>query len=557
MIKPELEKRIKKASELLKKKGLLPGELNFEPHIETPREKDFGDYSTNLPFILSKILKRPPNQIAQMIKDHLDVEDICERTSVAGGGFLNFYLRDSFLKDCLFSLFLEGLHRFMPDVGKGKKVLLEFVSSNPTGPLHVGHGRCAAFGDALSRLLKKTGFDVTKEYYINDAGKQMEMLGESVYLRLKELSGERVDFPENLYKGEYVKEIAKELMDRKVVLPEEKSESIKILARYASERIMGEIKEDLERFGVFFDSFKKESDLFGSGMVEETLSFLQESGYIYKKDGAVWFRTSLFENDEDRVLVKSDGEKTYFTSDIAYHREKFLRGYDLLINVWGSDHHGYVPRLKAALSAMNLDKEKLKIILIQFVTLLKDGRPVGMSTREGTYTTLRELVDEVGKDAARFFFLTRKSDAHLEFDLDLAKKKTNENPVYYVQYAHARIESILRCAKDQGFETGFLEDKKIEREILDLLVLDEEMELVKMIFRFFDTLEGAARNLEPHRLTYYLIDLAGKFHTYYNTTRVLQEDHKLTRARMVLVKTLKDALKEGLGILGVCAPEKM
>lgn len=557
MIKAEVQKRLKKTCEILRKKGVIPQELAIEPHVETPREKDYGDYSTNLAFSLSKTLKKPPEEIAQVLKEHLEVDDMCKRTEIAGKGFLNFYLKDTFLRECLFDVFLKGIGPFFPNLGMGRKVLVEFVSSNPTGPLHVGHGRCAAFGDVLSGLLKRTGFEVTKEYYINDAGKQMETLGESVYLRLRELSGEKVDFPENLYKGEYVREIAMEIREKNLPLPEDKKEMIRFLARYASERIMTEIKEDLERFGVIFDNFKKESDLFKSGTVDETLSILKKSGYAYEKDGALWFKTSLFENDEDRVLVKSDGEKTYFTSDIAYHTDKFLRGYDLLINIWGSDHHGYIPRVLAALSAMNLDKEKLKIILIQFVTLLRDGRPVGMSTREAMYTTLRELIEEVGRDAARFFFLTRKNDAHLEFDLDLAKSKTNENPVYYVQYAHARIESILRNAKEEGLEIEWLENKNIEKGILDLLSLEEEVELTKAIFRFFDVVEGAAKNMEPHRMTYYLIELAGKFHSYYNTTRILQNDRDLSYARILLVYVLKEILKEGLSILGVEAPEKM
>ncbi|MCX7857550.1 MAG: arginine--tRNA ligase [Deltaproteobacteria bacterium] len=557
MIKREVEKKLRKTCEALQKKGILSTQVNPEIHVETPREKDFGDYSTNLAFNLSKVLRKPPIAIAQTILEHLEVEDMCKKTEIAGGGFINFYLKDSFIRDCLYTIFTKDIKEFFPDMGKEKKVLVEFVSSNPTGPLHVGHGRCAAFGDVLSTLLKKAGFRVTKEYYINDAGKQIETLGESVYLRLLELKGEHVDFPENFYKGEYVKEIAKEVLKKKLPVPENKNEAIKFLAQYASDRIMEEIKEDLESFGVFFDSYKKETDLFESGMVEEALSILRQSGYVYEKDGAVWFKTSLFENDEDRVLIKSDGEKTYFTSDIAYHREKFLRGYDLLIDIWGSDHHGYIPRVMAATSAMNFDKNKLKIILIQFVTLLRDGKPVGMSTREARYTTLRELLNEVGKDAARFFFLTRKNDAHLEFDLDLAKRKTSENPVYYVQYAHARIESVIRNAKEEGSDLEWFHKKDVKREILDLLTLDEEMELTKTIFRFFDVIEGAVNQMEPHRITYYLIELAGKFHSYYNTTRILQDNEDLKRARMILAYVVKEVIKEGLSILGVEAPSRM
>lgn len=557
MIRAELKKRLEKTIEHLKEKSILDWDFEIEPHIETPKEKEFGDYSTNLAFLLCKSVKKRPIDVAKLILEYLETEDICEKIEIAGGGFLNFYLKPNYLRDCLYSVFLYGIEPFLPNIGMGKKVLVEFVSSNPTGPLHVGHGRCAAFGDVLSSLLKRCGFDVTKEYYINDVGRQIDTLGESVYFRLKELSGEKVDPPENLYKGDYVREIAEEIKEKKTALPDEKGELLKFLAKFASEKIMEEIKKDLLEFGVIFDSFKKESDLYECGMVKKALSLLESSGYIYEKDGALWFKSSLFEKDEDRVLVKSDGEKTYFMSDIAYHLEKFERGYDLLINIWGSDHHGYIPRLKAALQALNLDKEKLKVILIQFVTLLKDGKTIGMSTREATYTSLRDLVKEVGKDAARFFFLTRKNDAHLEFNLDLAKSKTNENPVYYVQYAHARIESILRNAKNEGLNTEWLENKKIERNLLDLLKEEEEIELTKTVFRFFDVLEGAARNLEPHRLTYYLLELARCFHSYYNTTRVLGEDKKLSCARILLVFVLKNVLKEGLDILGVCAPERM
>ncbi|MCS7280523.1 MAG: arginine--tRNA ligase [Desulfobacterota bacterium] len=557
MIKAEIKKRLKKACHLLKAKGIIPEEIEIDPHVEVPREKEFGDYSTNLAFYLSKALKKDPKTIAQILLENLEVDDICTEKRVAGGGFLNFYLKASFLRECLFKIFIHGMEPFFPALGREKRVLVEFVSSNPTGPLHIGHGRCAAFGDALARVLEKVGFSVTREYYINDAGRQMETLGESVYLRIKELSSEEVDFPKDFYKGEYIKDIAKEILHKGITLPKERSEAVRFLARYASDRIMEGIKEDLEKFGVFFDSFKKESEFYESGLVDKTIGLLQESGYVYEKDGAKWFKTSLFEQDEDRVLVKSDGEKTYFASDIAYHRQKFLRGYDLLINVWGADHHGYVPRIMAALSALNLNKELLKIILIQFVTLLKDGKPVGMSTREATFTSLRELVDEVGKDAARFIFLTRKNDAHLEFDLDLAKKKSNENPVYYVQYAHARIESILRNALEEGFEIDWLTKRSVDRKILDLLSLEDELELMKASSRFFEVVEDVAKHLEPHRITYYLIELAQKFHGYYNATRILTEAKEISQARLVLVFVIKEIIKEGLGMLGVEAPLKM
>lgn len=557
MLKREIRKRLADCLENLKRKGTIPEDLSIEPIVETPREKSLGDYSTNLPFFLGRRLKKPLSEIGNMIKESLEGEDLFDEVEVSDKGFVNFRLKDDYLRGLLGSLLRKGIKSYYPDLGMGRRVLVEFVSSNPTGPLHIGHGRCAAFGDVLCTILEKTGFDVTREYYINDYGRQIQTLGESVYLRLKELEGEKIEYPNGLYKGEYVKEIAREVLERGISLPKEKSECVNFLANYASQRIMDEIKEDLERFGVRFDSFRKESDLYASGMVDESLSLLKEKGFLYEKDGAIWFKTSSLERDEDRVLVKSSGEKTYFASDIAYHREKYLRGFDLIINIWGADHHGYVPRLKAALEAMDLDKNKLKVILIQFVTLIRDGKPIGMSTREATYTTLRELIDEVGKDASRFIFLTRKNDAHLEFDLNLAKSQSSENPVYYVQYAHARIESIFRNAVSAGYDLGFLEKGDIEQTELRFLSEEDEIGLIKEVVRFFDVIEAASIHMEPHRVTYYLIDLAQRFHTYYNTTRVLETDDNLRRARLVLVKVIKDTIKEGLSILGVSAPERM
>lgn len=557
MLKREIKRRLIDAIEDLKRRGLIPKELHLEPIVETPKDVNVGDYATNLPFLIGKRLSRPFSEVGKMIKESLSIDDICHDVQVSEKGFVNFRLREEYLKDIAKKFLKDGISAYFPDLGHGKRVLVEFVSSNPTGPLHIGHGRCAAFGDVLCTILEKTGFNVTREYYINDYGRQIWTLGQSVYLRLKELRGERIEYLDGLYKGEYVRDLAKEILKNNIELPEGEEECINFLARYASERIMEEIKKDLERFGVRFDTFRKESDLYDSGMVDETLSLLKEKGFVYEKGGAIWFRASSLEKDEDRVLVKSSGEKTYFASDIAYHREKYLRGFDLIVNIWGADHHGYVPRLRAALEAIDLDKNKLKIILIQFVTLIRDGKPVGMSTREATYTTLRELIDEVGKDASRFIFLTRKNDAHLEFDLNLAKSNSSENPVYYVQYAHARIESIFRNAISLGHDIDFILSGETKGDILRFLSREDELELIKSVVRFPDVLEGTSVNMEPHRLTYYLIDLAQKFHTYYNTTRILDTDENLRTARLSLAKLVKETLKEGLGILGVSAPERM
>jgi len=443
------------------------------------------------------------------------------------------------------------------------------VSANPTGPLHIGHGRGAVVGDVLANILKNTGHKVVKEYYVNDAGKQIATLGESTYSRWRGLKGDITEYPQHFYQGEYVKSLASELIEKNIPIPTDRNEAVKFMSEYSGSSVMKSIREDLEEFGVFFDNYYRESNLYEKGIVDDTLELLRKKGFAYEKDDALWFKTSLFEKDEDRVLIKSDNEKTYFASDIAYHREKLERGFELLIDLWGSDHHGYIPRLKASLEAVDKKKDSLKVILIQFVTLLKDGKPIGMSTRAGQFTTLKEVLNEVGRDAARFFFLMRKSDAHLEFDLDLAKKTSNENPVFYVQYANARIQSIFRNAEEEGIDVNiFISEGRNKGETgkehvaegfinIDLLNEKEEINLIKAIYHFYDVMEGCARSLEPHRLTFYLIDLVGKFHSYYNKTRVLKNEIKLTMARLLLLFMLQNVIKKGLNILGVSAPERM
>ncbi len=445
----------------------------------------------------------------------------------------------------------KGLDSLFPDVGEGRRVLIEFVSSNPTGPLHIGHGRGAAVGDVLANILLKAGYNVVKEYYVNDAGKQIDTLGQSTYARWKELTGNPVPFEGHYYQGDYA-DIASLIVNTKVPIPTEKSEAIAFTSKFASDFVMDGIEKDLEDFGVFFDNYFRETRLYEGGEVEETLNVLKDKGYAYEKDGALWFKTSMFEKDEDRVLIKSDGEKTYFASDIAYHKNKIDRNFDILIDIWGSDHHGYIPRMRASIEALGKNKDSLRVLLIQFVTLIKDGKPVGMSTRSGQFTTLKEVLNEVGRDAARFFFLMRKSDAHLEFDLDLAKKTTNENPVFYVQYAHARIESIFRVAQEEGIDLKFVKTAKV-----DLLTQKDEITLIKGILHYFDVIEGSAKSLEPHRITFYLLDLVGRFHSYYNKTRVIVDDRELTMARLLLLVILQQVIKSALTLLGVSAPERM
>lgn len=532
--------------------GLIPADAKLNFIIETPREEGFGDYSTNVAFILAPHLRKKPIDVARQLIESMKGSGSCESVSVAGPGFINFSLKDDLWQQLLQRVALEGVRLLYPDVGSSRNVLIEFVSANPTGPLHIGHGRGAAVGDVLANLLERTGHRVGREYYINDAGRQIRTLGRSTYLRLGELRGETVDYPPDLYQGDYVREIARKVIDENVPVPEGEEEAVEFLASYASDFIMDCIKRDLNDFGVAFDRYFLESTLYESGIVDETLDILKGRGIAYERDGALWFKTSLYEKDDDRVLIKSDGQKTYFTSDIAYHLDKYKRSFDTLVDIWGSDHHGYIPRLRASVQALGRNKEDLRFILIQFVTLIKDGKPVGMSTRSGEFTTLREVMEEVGRDACRFYFLMRKSDAHLEFDLDLAKKTSNENPVYYVQYAHARIESIFRNAREVGIDTEKLDDADCA-----LLAVKEELDLIRWITRYHGVLEGSARNLEPHRVTFYLIELVGRFHSYYNKTRVLGNDIGLVRARLLLLGVLRDVIRDGLGLIGVSAPVKM
>ena len=508
-------------------------DINFT--VEIPKEKKFGDYSTNIAMVLTKKMKKNPREIANDLVEKLKNFEIFEKIEIAGPGFINFFInKDSWLK--LFKEIYEtGEKYFKMDIGNGKKVLVEFVSANPTGPLHIGHGRGAVLGDVLSNLLKFTGFKVQKEYYINDAGNQMKILGNSIKLRAIQIvkGKESVDFPDDHYKGEYIIEIAREMIEK---FGEEVIEKdVEFFTEYGVKKILPGIIKDLKEFGVEFDNFFSEKSLFSSGEVDRTINFLKEKKVMYEKDNAWWLKV---EGDEDRVVIKSDGSYTYLASDIAYHKNKYERGFDLLVNIWGADHHGYIPRIKSAIKHLGYDPEKLKILLVQMVNLLRNGEKIVLSTRAGKFVTLKEVVDEVGKDAARFIFMTRKSDAHLDFDLEVAKMQSNENPVYYVQYAHARICSIFRNT-DENPEIINFEN-------------DEELELIKKVADFKHIIYVASKNLEPHLITYYLIELAGLFHSFYNKHKVIGNP-----SRLALVQCVKDAIKFALNLLGVNAPEKM
>lgn len=552
MIRKRIATMVRGAIEKCKESGSIPRDVAISPLIEAPRDEGNGDYSTNVAFSLARTLRQHPEAIARTILEQMDHGGLCEKVEIAAKGFINFYLKADVYLEGLGEIAGRGVDAFLPDVGQGQKVILEFVSANPTGPLHIGHGRGAAVGDVLASLLEKVGYGVTREYYVNNAGRQILTLGRSVYLRWKELQGEKIEYAPDLYQGEYIREIARELIETKAPVPQEQGLAIAFLASHASDLILDGIRRDLEAFRVFFDNYYPEDDLFRNGKVEATIEALKARKYLYEEEGALWFKAGGLGDEKDRVVVKSDGEKTYLASDMAYHKDKFERGFSLLIDLWGSDHHGYIPRMKAAIEALGQDPEALKVILIQFVTLLRDGKPVGMSTRSGTFTTLREVLDEVGADVARFFFLMRKSDAHLEFDLDLAKRHSNENPVYYVQYANARIESIFRSAREAGFDS-----ERLNGADTALLTMKEETDLIKAILDYFDVIEGAARSLEPHRLTFYLIDLVGKFHSYYNKARVLGNEPGLTAARLVLLDALRQVIASGLMILGVSVPDRM
>lgn len=547
---------VKRALDLAVHEGKLQGDLPA-PIIEMTRDRKFGDYATNISMVIASKQGTNPRELAgelaQMIRD-VDTDGDVSDVSVAGPGFINITMSPGFWSRILKTVLEKGDDFACSDMGAGKKVQVEFVSANPTGPLHVGHGRGAALGDALANILQCAGFKVQREYYINDAGSQIRILGISVHARYLELSGRDVIFPEDGYKGDYIREIAdrlaKEDGDLYLNLSEEKA--VEEMAVRSAALILDDIRQDLEEFGVRFDVWFSEKDILDRGDVQETLEDMEERGTIFRHEGALWFRSTDKGDDKDRVLVKSDGSLTYFASDVAYHRDKYERGFDTVINVWGADHHGYVARMKASVQALGRDPDDLQIVLVQLVSLVRKGQPVAMSTRAGEFVTLREVRDEVGRDAARFIFLTRKADSKLEFDLDLAKEKSNDNPVYYVQYAHARICSILRNAREKGVPIP--EPESVD---LTLLNLPEEKELIRHMAALPDVIEGAAISMEPHRITTYLRDISTTLHNYYYHHRVLTDDVRVTGARLAMVLGVRTAIAKALALLGVSAPERM
>jgi len=526
--------------------------------VEPPREEEHGDMASNAALVLASSLGQKPRDLAQSLREHVAADPYLDRVDVAGPGFLNFFFKPGFWHQVLSSVFEQGDVFGASSAGEGERVLVEYVSANPTGPLHIGHGRGAAVGDSLARILRFTGHDVDTEYYVNDSGRQIQLLGRSILLRYKELCGEHAEpLPQECYQGQYIRDLAGELFDRRghelLHLDEERAETE--CAEFGLQRILEQIRSDLREFGAEHAIWFRESSLAEEGGVERTLDSLREQGLVYESEGALWFESIRYGDDKDRVLRKSDGELTYFAADISYHADKLARGYDRLINVWGADHHGYVPRMQAAVQALGRNRDDLQLLLVQMVNLLRDGEYVSMSTRAGEFVTLAEVCREVGTDAARFIFLSHKSDSHLDFDLDLVKKQNMDNPVYYVQYAHARICSVFKKARERGY-IG-------EREwtsALGGLKAKEELDLLKRLDRFPEMLQVAARTLSPHHLSFYLRDLAGAFHSYYNKYPVLipdDEERELCLARLTLLSGIAQVLRNGLALLGVRAPETM
>lgn len=554
-MKSLLKELIRHAADRAHAAGALPHDLFPEAEIDVPKVEAHGDYSTNFALVAARSQKMAPRQVADALCAHIaDPDGLLARTEIAGPGFINFFLRPSAWLPLLAAVHDQGPRYGSSDLGRGTRVQVEFVSSNPTGPLHVGHGRGAAVGDSMARILAASGYAVQKEYYINDSGRQIQTLGRSVLLRHRQLAGETVSFPEDCYQGDYIVDLARELRARHgdALLAAEEAEGVMRCARYAADTITEGMRQDLLDFGVAFDRWYSEQSLYDAGRVEASLEALQARGVVYPKDGALWFNTSAFGDEKDRVVVRNNGQTTYFASDIAYHQEKFERGFDRVIDVWGADHHGYIPRMKAAVQASGVDPARFEVILVQMVNLLRGGAPVAMSTRAGEFVTLREVMKEVGRDAARFIFLTRSADSTLDFDLEVAKQKTNDNPVFYVQYVHARISSILRKAEGNGL--GFAGWDAAGATCLDT---PDDIQLIKILGRFPEIVAASARLLEPHRVAFYLLDLAAAFHSYYNRQRVLTDEPALTRARLSLITGVRQVIRNGLELLGVSAPDVM
>ncbi len=587
-MKQHLIDLIRGALDELKNDGVIAGD--FEPVIKIDRTRDplHGDYASNIAMMLAKAARRKPRDLADLLVGQMADSVSVSKIEVANPGFINFFINQGTQLNTLKDILETTDNYGQLTLGAGKHVQVEFVSANPNGPLHVGHGRGAAYGATVANLLEAAGFKVHREYYVNDAGRQMDILAASVWLRYLGLCGEEIIFPSNGYQGDYVFDIAATLHREQggalchiapVVMlgvpPDTQAdgsgdkdahidaivERMKFLLKDKYRcvfdagllTITEDIKNDLAEFGVVYDEWFSERSLMESGLVDKAIDRLKENNYLYEKQGALWFRTSDFGDEKDRVVVRDNGQKTYFASDIAYHMNKLQRGYDLILNIWGADHHGYVPRVKAALEALGDDSSKLHVRLVQFVILYRDGEKAQMSTRSGEFVTLRELRHEVGNDAARFFYVMRKCEQHLDFDLDLAKSKTNENPVYYIQYAYARICSVFRQLDEKEVEY----QQQVGLQHLSMLQESHETALITRLSCFAEVIEASATHYEPHQLAYYLRDLANDLHAYYNAHQFLVDDSNLRNARLVLIAATRQVIKNGLKIIGVSSPEVM
>jgi arginyl-tRNA synthetase len=586
-MKHQLESLLDQALQQLRQKGDLPTDIATEAKVERARDRQHGDFASNVAMTMTKAARRKPRDLARMIVDAMPSSALVSKVEIAGPGFINFFLATGAYQKTISDVLAAGETYGRSTVGAQLPMQVEFVSANPTGPLHVGHGRGAAYGAAVANLLDAAGFRVHREYYVNDAGRQMDILAASVWLRYLELLGERFTFPINGYKGAYVRDIAASLRQihgdkfhhaaaevMAELPPDEpaggdKEEHIDALIERAKQLlgaadyrtvfdagldlVLADIRQDLEEFGVTYDQWYSERSLTESGAVQRALERLKASGHAYEQDGALWFRATDFGDEKDRVLVRDNGQTTYFASDIAYHMDKLERGFERVIDVWGADHHGYVPRVKAALQAMGDDPSKLDVLLVQFAILYKGGERMQMSTRSGEFVTLRELRAEVGNDAARFFYVTRKCEQHMDFDLDLAKSQSADNPVYYIQYAHARVCSVLRQLDEKGLQR----DEQRGAKNLHLLHEDHEQALMVSLSRYPEVLEAAALHHEPHAVAHYLRELANDFHTYYNAHQFLVESDALRDARLNLIVATRQVIRNGLSLLGVSAPESM
>ena len=550
----QLQQQIKQAlAAAVEKAGLVEAGTQFNIHLETPKDKANGDFATNIAMQLTKLAKKPPRAIAEAILENLETEgtDI-EKIDIAGPGFMNITVRKDFLAGVVKAAFEQGENYGRSNAGQGEKVQVEFVSANPTGDLHLGHARGASVGDSLCNVMDFAGFDVSREYYINDAGNQINNLAYSLEARYKQALGMDAEMPEDGYHGPDIIEIAGKLKEQfgADILEKSDEERFKFFREHGLRLELAKLQNDLKNFRVEFDVWYSETSLYGNGKIEAALDKLKANGHVFEEDGATWFRSTTFGDDKDRVLIKNDGSFTYLTPDIAYHEDKLQRGYDKLINIWGADHHGYIPRMKAAIEALGYDRGTLEVDIIQMVQLYKNGEKFKMSKRTGNAVTMRELVEEVGLDAVRYFFVKTAGDSHMDFDLDLAVSQSNENPVYYAQYAHARISSILRAAGEQGFNASL--------ENLNLLVAEKEEDVLKKVGAFPQIVADAAKHRTPHRIANYIQDLAATFHSFYGAEKVINTDNKeLTEARLALITSVKTTLANALKLIGVSAPEKM